>query len=101
MRLALLWNVFWARLVVMASMMPKEMPWECSLNLGAPAHHLKSASAWSLGQTVRRTPEHAKAVADIGVLPRLMEMPVAEYSSEDTEAGDKQRMERMQAANPR
>ena len=25
----------------------------------------------------------------------------AEYSSEDTEAGDKQRMERMQAANPR
>jgi len=36
-----------------------------------------------LGQTVRHAPEHAKAVADIGVLPRLMEMPVAEYSSED------------------
>ena len=40
-------------------------------------------SAWSLGQTVRHTPEHAKALADIGVLPRLMELQVAEYSSED------------------
>ena len=48
-----------------------------------PEDHLKSASAWSLGQTGRHTPEHAKALADIGVLPRLMELQVAEYSSED------------------
>jgi hypothetical protein len=28
--------------------------------------HLKSATAWALGQVGRHTPDHAKAVADTG-----------------------------------
>ena len=48
-----------------------------------PEDHLKSASAWSLGQLGRHTPEHAKALADIGALPRLMELQASASSSED------------------
>lgn len=33
-----------------------------------PEDHLKSATAWSLGQIGRHTPDHAKAVADTGGL---------------------------------
>merc|ERR1711981_996578 len=34
-----------------------------------PEDHIKSASAWSLGQIGRHSPEHARALADAQVLP--------------------------------
>jgi len=48
-----------------------------------PEDHLKSASAWSLGQIGRHSPDHAKAVADAGVLPKLVATLASEASSDD------------------
>jgi len=48
-----------------------------------PEDHIKSASAWSLGQIGRHTPDHAKAVADAGVLTKLISVQSLETSSED------------------
>jgi len=48
-----------------------------------PEDHIKSASAWSLGQIGRHTPDHAKAVADAGVLSKLIAVQSLETSSED------------------
>jgi len=45
--------------------------------------YMKSASAWSLGQVGRHTPDHAKAVADTGVLPQLVTLEADPASSED------------------
>ncbi len=45
--------------------------------------HMKSASAWALGQLGRHTPDHAKAVADTGVLPLLATIENDTHSSED------------------
>lgn len=45
--------------------------------------HIKSASAWSLGQIGRHSPVHALAVAEAGVLPRLVFVFLAPGSSED------------------
>ena len=36
--------------------------------------HLKAAAAWALGQIGRHTPEHAKAVAQANVLPKLLDL---------------------------
>jgi len=48
-----------------------------------PEDHLRSAAAWSLGQVGRHSPEHAKAVADAGVLPKLVATHAATGSSDD------------------
>ena len=45
--------------------------------------HVKSASAWSLGQIGRHSPDHAKAVAEIGTLPKLVDTFVDDRSSDD------------------
>ena len=45
--------------------------------------HIKAATAWSLGQIGRHTPEHAKAVAVANVLPRLLQLYLSTTSSED------------------
>lgn len=45
--------------------------------------HMKSATAWSLGQIGRHTPDHAKALADTGVLPVLVALENDTHSSED------------------
>ncbi|DBA77500.1 hypothetical protein WJX77_001185 [Trebouxia sp. C0004] len=45
--------------------------------------HMKSASAWALGQLGRHTPDHAKAVADTGVLPLLVTIENDTQSGED------------------
>jgi len=45
--------------------------------------YMKSAAAWSLGQIGRHTPDHAKAVADTGVLPQLVTLESDPASSED------------------
>lgn len=48
-----------------------------------PEDHIKSASAWALGQVGRHSPDHAKALADAGVLPKLVYTLVAPESSDD------------------
>jgi hypothetical protein len=48
-----------------------------------PEDHIKSATAWTLGQIGRHTPDHAKAVADTGVLPTLVALENDASSSED------------------
>jgi 3-methyladenine DNA glycosylase AlkD len=45
--------------------------------------YMKSATAWSLGQIGRHTPDHAKALADCGVLPTLVDLEADPQSSED------------------
>ena len=44
---------------------------------------LQAASAWALGQIGRHTPEHAKAVAQANVLPKLLEIYLNQKASED------------------
>jgi hypothetical protein len=41
-----------------------------------PDDHVKAATAWTLGQVGRHTPDHAKAVADTGVLLALAALQV-------------------------
>ena len=48
-----------------------------------PEDHIKSASAWSLGQIGRHSPDHAKALADANALPKLLAVYLHEASSED------------------
>ena len=45
--------------------------------------HVLAATAWSLGQIGRHTPEHAKAVATSNVLPCLLDLHLRQDSSED------------------
>ena len=46
----------------------------------------QAASAWALGQIGRHTPEHAKAVAQANVLPRLLQLYLQPGSSDDLQA---------------
>ena len=48
-----------------------------------PEDHIKSAAAWALGQIGRHSPDHAKALADAGVLPKLVYTLVVPESSDD------------------
>lgn len=45
--------------------------------------HIKSATGWTFGQIGRHSPDHAKAVADTGILMDLVDMEASESSSED------------------
>jgi len=45
--------------------------------------HIRAAAAWSLGHVGRHTSDHAKAVTDAHVLPRLLERYLDEASSDD------------------
>lgn len=48
--------------------------------------YTQAAAAWALGQIGRHTPEHAKAVAQANVLPRLLQLYLGTGSSEDLQA---------------
>jgi hypothetical protein len=48
-----------------------------------PEDHVRAATAWALGQLGRHTPDHAKAVADTGVLSTLVALESSSASSED------------------
>lgn len=48
-----------------------------------PEDHIKAASAWSLGQIGRHTPNHAKALANCDVFRRLIEVFKDPNSSQD------------------
>ena len=45
--------------------------------------HIQAATAWALGQIGRHTPEHAKAIAQANVLPRLLELYLSAEGAED------------------
>ncbi|KAH0575798.1 Axoneme central apparatus protein [Spironucleus salmonicida] len=45
--------------------------------------HIIAATVWVLGQIGRHTPEHARAVCDANVLPKLLGLFMSENSSED------------------
>eukprot|EP00771_Trimastix_marina_P004140 gnl/Trimastix_PCT/879.p2 GENE.gnl/Trimastix_PCT/879~~gnl/Trimastix_PCT/879.p2 ORF type:complete len:527 (+),score=171.67 gnl/Trimastix_PCT/879:66-1583(+) len=48
-----------------------------------PEDYIKSAAAWSLGQIGRHTPDHARALADANVLPKLLAVYMHDQSSDD------------------
>lgn len=48
-----------------------------------PEDHVKAATAWTLGQIGRHTPDHARALAEGDVLRHLLACMVHENSSED------------------
>ena len=48
-----------------------------------PEDHIKAASAWSLGQIGRHSPDHAKALADANVFPKLLAVYLHQESSDD------------------
>lgn len=57
--------------------------------------HIKAATAWSLGQIGRHTPEHAKAVAVTNVLPRLLQLYLSTTSSEDLQTKSKKALKNI------
>ncbi|XP_029385345.1 sperm-associated antigen 6 [Echeneis naucrates] len=52
-------------------------------------HHIKAATAWSLGQIGHHTPEHAKAVATANLFPKLLQLYMDASSSEDLQLKSK------------
>jgi len=57
-----------------------------------PEDHIKAASAWSLGQIGRHSPEHAKSLADANVFPKLLAVYLHEESSDDLKTKAKRAM---------
>lgn len=51
--------------------------------INEPEDHLKAASAWSLGQIGRHSPDHAKHLAEADVPSRLLAVYVMPESSKD------------------
>jgi len=51
--------------------------------INEPEDHLKAASAWSLGQIGRHSPDHARALAEADVLRRFLAVYLHQDSSED------------------
>lgn len=69
--------------------------------------HIKAATAWTLGQIGRHTPDHARALAECDVLRRLLAVYVHPASSEDLKSKAKralksvvQRCTHLQALEP-
>lgn len=52
--------------------------------------HVKAAVAWSLGQIGRHSPDHAKTLADHGVLPKLLRILAAAGEEEEELGADLQ-----------
>ncbi|KAL0484954.1 HEAT repeat-containing protein [Acrasis kona] len=55
----------------------------------AASDHVKAASAWTLGQIGRHSSEHARAVAEGNIFPKLMEAYLSPKSSDDLKAKSK------------
>ncbi|CAE7943318.1 SPAG6 [Symbiodinium sp. KB8] len=51
--------------------------------INEPEDHIKAATVWTLGQIGRHTPDHAKAMAESGVLLPMVVLHVREDSSAD------------------
>ncbi|XP_014674641.1 PREDICTED: sperm-associated antigen 6-like isoform X2 [Priapulus caudatus] len=57
--------------------------------------HIRAATAWSLGQLGRHSPEHAKAVAEVNVLPKLLHCYLSTSSSEDMQLKAKKALKNL------
>eukprot|EP00274_Cyanoptyche_gloeocystis_P004767 CAMPEP_0196659910 /NCGR_PEP_ID=MMETSP1086-20130531/37085_1 /TAXON_ID=77921 /ORGANISM="Cyanoptyche gloeocystis , Strain SAG4.97" /LENGTH=511 /DNA_ID=CAMNT_0041994059 /DNA_START=32 /DNA_END=1567 /DNA_ORIENTATION=+ len=69
--------------MALAVIVSKGIPPLVNALMTEPEDHLKAASAWSLGQIGRHSPDHAKALADQNVLQRLLAVYMHEESSDD------------------
>jgi 3-methyladenine DNA glycosylase AlkD len=69
--------------LALAVVVSKGIPPLVNAVVSEPEDHIKSASAWSLGQIGRHSPDHAKALADANALPKLLAVYLHEASSED------------------
>eukprot|EP01136_Pigoraptor_vietnamica_P023522 Opistho-1_new@75687 len=54
-----------------------------------PEDHIKAAAAWALGQIGRHSPEHAKAVAEVNVFPKLLQVYMDTQTSGDLQTKTK------------
>merc|ERR1712146_794155 len=69
--------------LALAVIVSKGIPPLVNAVLTEPEDHIKTASAWSLGQIGRHSPDHAKALAEADVLRRLLAVYLHQDSSED------------------
>lgn len=60
-----------------------------------PEDHVKAAAAWSLGQIGRHSTDHAKAVADCNVLPKLLDVFLSPKSSDDLRTKSKRALKNI------
>ncbi|XP_070709369.1 sperm-associated antigen 6 [Pempheris klunzingeri] len=75
--------------LAMAVILSKGVPQLALCLSEEPEHHMRAATAWSIGQIGHHTPEHAKVVATAGLLPKLLELYMDASSSEDLQAKSK------------
>ena len=69
--------------LAMAVIADKGVPPIAAALVAETEDHVKAACAWALGQIGRHTPDHAKALADANVFPKLLEVYMDPASSED------------------
>eukprot|EP00752_Nemacystus_decipiens_P004338 g3963.t1 len=62
-----------------------------------PEDHIKAASAWSLGQIGRHTPDHARALAEGDVLRHLLACMIHDDSSDDLRTKSKRALKAILA----
>merc|ERR1711964_466989 len=65
--------------------------------INEPEDHIKAASAWSLGQIGRHTPDHSRALAEGDVLRHLLSCMVHPDSSEDLKTKSKRALKAILA----
>ena len=53
-----------------------------------PEEHVKAAAAWALGQVGRHSPDHAKTLADKGVLPKLLKVLTTSMDNQQNKSID-------------
>ncbi|XP_071341521.1 sperm-associated antigen 6 [Trachinotus anak] len=75
--------------LAMAVILSKGVPQLALCLSEEPEHHIKAATAWSIGQIGHHTPEHAKAVATANLLPKLLQLYMDASSSEDLQLKSK------------
>merc|ERR1711869_18406 len=69
--------------LALAVVVSKGIPQLKDALINEPEDHLKAASAWSLGQIGRHTPDHARALAEADCLRRLLAVYLHTDSSDD------------------
>lgn len=57
--------------------------------------HIQAATAWALGQIGRHTPEHAKAIAQANILPKLLELYLSSEGAEDLQTKAKKSLKNI------
>lgn len=63
--------------------------------ISEPEDHIKAASAWTLGQIGRHTPDHARALAEADVLRHLLACLVHANSSDDLKTKSKRALKNI------